>query len=75
MSDVAVRVAFMIIQTIVVLVFEARLHFFQYKVMMLIIWNALLLLFSVQVNPAITFLGLVALSEPYFRRQEKLYAE
>lgn len=70
----AVRVAFFIITIVVVLVSESKLHFFQYKIMMMVIWNGLLLTFSIQVNPAISFLGIVALSEPYFKRQEKLYA-
>lgn len=50
------------------LVFETKQHFFQYKIWLLFLWNALLLIFSVQVNPAITFLGLLVLSDPYFRR-------
>jgi hypothetical protein len=57
------------------LVFETKQHFFQYKIWLLFLWNALLLIFSVQVNPAITFLGLLVLSDPYFRRQEKLFAD
>ena len=70
----AVRVAFFIITVVVVLVSESKLHFFQYKIMMMVIWNGLLLTFSIQINPAISFLGIVSLSEPYFKRQEKLYA-
>jgi hypothetical protein len=75
LSDVVVRVTFAIIQGIVMLVFETKQHFFQYKIWLLFLWNALLLIFSVQVNPAITFLGLLVLSDPYFRRQEKLFAD
>jgi len=44
------------------------MHYFQYKLLALLLANAVLILFSVQVNPVVTFLGLILLSDPYFRR-------
>jgi len=67
-SDALVRVIFFVIQVLLLLIFETKMHYFQYKLLALLLANAVLILFSVQVNPIATFLGLVLLSDPYFRR-------
>ena len=72
LSDIMVRVMFAIIQTVLCLITDNRFHFFQYKLLMVQILNSILFLMSVEMNPLFTLPLLIFLTNPYWRRCEKL---
>ena len=71
LTDMVVRCFFMIIQLILLLIFESRLHFFQHKWLALTIANACLIFCSTEMNPIKTFIMLYVVTWPYFYRVEK----
>ena len=71
LTDMVVRCFFMIIQLILLLIFESRLHFFQHKWLLLTIANASLIFCGMEMNPFYTFAMLYVITWPYFYRVEK----
>ena len=70
-SDIIVRVFFYMIHVILLLIFEQKMHFFQYKILLITVLNATLIFFSVQANPFYTFVLLYIVCYPYFYRIER----
>ena len=68
LTDVLVRVVFFVLQCVLLVAFETKVHYFQQKLAYLLFANAALILFSVQVNPVFTYLGLLLIADPYFKR-------
>jgi len=54
------------------LVFEYKMHFFQHRLLQMVIVNAFLIGFSVQMNPLATFLLVQIAMGPYYARIEAL---
>jgi hypothetical protein len=69
-----VRGFFLLIQTLLLLIFEARLHFFQVFSLALTYANALLLATGCKTNPLASYLLLSLLSTPLFNRLSRKYA-
>ena len=71
LTDLIVRFFFIIIQIILMLIFESKLHFFQHKILCLVVLNAVLLLMVSQMNPIKSYVLLYVISYPYFYRLEE----
>lgn len=70
LTDVIVRIFFMLIQFILFLVFEHRMHLCQHKVLVALLLNAIMLFGSCQLNPFCTFAIILVIIGPYFQRLE-----
>jgi hypothetical protein len=68
LTDMLVRVFFILIQVILLLIFENKLHLFQARTLLVVTLNALLLATKIQINPLATFLLLTFISGPRFQR-------
>ena len=66
-----VRIFFFFIQAILMLIFEKKLHFFQYKILLVGMMNTFMILFSYQLNPIISSVIYWAIITPYFSRKTK----
>jgi hypothetical protein len=58
LGDIITRVAFFVINCLLVLIFENKIHFFQYRLVWMVMINGCLVLLSTQMNPIFTFIGL-----------------
>ena len=72
LTDLIVRGFYIVIQIILLLIFESKMHFFQYKVLGLMLLNGFLILFSVQINPVATLVILHQITWLYFNKTEKM---
>ena len=71
LTDMVVRCFFIIIQLILLLIFESRLHFFQHKWLLLTILNAAIIFCGTEMDPVRTFVMLYVVTWPFFFRVEK----
>ena len=55
------------------MVIEEKLHFFQYKILLLLHINALLVLFSSEINPIISIIGIFIVFDTHLKNTEKTY--
>jgi hypothetical protein len=62
---------FILIQMILFLIFEYKLHFFQHKILVALAFNAWMITGSSQVNPFLQFILLQQIFDPMFKRYEK----
>jgi hypothetical protein len=73
LTDCIVRVFFILIQMILLLVFEYKLHLYQHRILLALILNSFMLFGSCQLNPFFTFTLIMVILGPYFKRLEKMY--
>ena len=73
-TDIMTRVFFVMVQSILLLVFESRLHLFQARWLSIIVGNALMFSLGVKANPLLTFALLWFVSGPCYRRLVKKHA-
>ena len=71
LTDIIVRGFFIVIQLILMLIFESKMHYFQHKILCLVMCNAFLIFFVTQMNPIKTYALLYVISYPYFYRLEE----
>ena len=53
------------------LIFEKKLHFFQYKILLVGMFNTFMILFSYQLNPLASTIVYWVIITPYFSRKSK----
>ena len=53
------------------LIFESRMHFFQYKVLLRVLLNSLMIFMSVQLNPLYMGVLIRIVTAPWLNRQER----
>ena len=75
LGDAVTRGCFFLIQCLLLLIFENKLHLFQYKHVWIILVNGCLVLLSTQMNPIFTFIGWQILCYPSFKREEEELSE
>ena len=66
--EIFVRSFFMIIQLIFLLIFERRMHLFQYRTLIVLLVNAWLIAFRTEANPLLTFMLLHVVSSEIYSR-------
>ena len=65
-SEFLVKSFFIVIQTVLMLIFENRMHIFQYRILICLYINGLLILGSIEANPVLTFALLMVISQEYY---------
>ena len=75
MGDIVTRVAFFIINCLLVLIFENKIHYFQYRHIWMVNVNGLLVLLSTQMNPIFTYALMYVLTYPSFKRSAEEISE
>lgn len=73
--EIFVRTFFIVIQLIFLLIFEKRLHMFQYRTLIVLACNAWLIVFRTEANPLLTFLLLYVVSSEMYLRASRPYAK
>ena len=64
-----VRIFFFFIQVILMLIFEKKLHFFQYKILLVGMINTFMILMASQMNPVVSMRVYWSVVSPYFKRK------
>ena len=75
LGDLMCRLIFFVIQGLLFLIFENKVHFFQYKQIWILFANSILVLLSTQINPIYSFIGFNIIAYPSFKRQTEEYKE
>ena len=73
LTNAIVRIFFMLIQVILMLIFENRMHLGQYKVMLRVLSNSLGILMAIRLNPFYSYILIRVITAPLLNRLENKY--